>query len=198
MNIHRNTLSATDLAVQAGIDTSALVTREPGKRFRPLLEEVLRRIRDDIVVVLDFAGIELMDASFADEVFGIIAAARARRKMMGGRLVLRSLEGANLENLHMALLWRTHIETGLRNCVVLRLTNSEHLELIGKAEGHVAQTFEVLCRRKHMTARELAEELGLEIGAASTRLKVLHDLGLAVRAEVRDEQGKLFSYQLPL
>lgn len=190
-------LLATNLAVQAKINAPVLVTGENGKRFRPLLEDVIGRMADDMVVVLDFAGIDLMDASFANEVFGTIAAARARRKMIGGRLVLSSLFGASLENLEMALLSRPQIESGLRNCVALVLTNTEQLELVGKVEGHVAQTFEVLQSRKQLTARELADELKLDIGAASTRLKVLHDLGLVVRIELRDEQGKLFSYQLP-
>lgn len=198
MHIHTNILPATNLAVQAKIDTPALVTREYGRRFRPLLEDIIKHMADDMIVVLDFVGIELMDASFADEVFGTIAAARARRKMLGGRLVLRSLDETSLENLHLALLSRPQIESGLRNCAALVMKSSERLELVGKVEGHVAQTFEMLQGRKQLTARELADELKLDIGAASTRLKVLHDLGLAVRIELRDEQGKLFSYQLPV
>jgi len=37
--------------------------------------------------------------------------------------------------------------------------------------------------------------LGLSIPAASTRLKVLYDLGLALRIEVRDSSGKQYNYQ---
>jgi DNA-binding transcriptional ArsR family regulator len=144
---------------------------------------------------LDFVDIKLMDGSFADEVFGTIAAARGRRQLSVAPLVLLSLNPTSQENLEQALLSRPIREDGLRNCVVPVQSDDGEIVLVGKSEEHVQQTLSLLNAGGELTTREIAKKLNLGTAAASTRLKVLYDLGLAVRLEVRDDQGKQFVYQ---
>jgi hypothetical protein len=82
----------------------------------------------------------------------------------------------------------------LRNAVLV-IQEQGKLRLIGKFEEHVRESFELLSNRQQLSARDLAELRELSLSAASTRLKTLADLGLAVRVELRDEQGKQYMYQ---
>jgi len=184
------------LANEGDLDHRRLVTRPVGDCFLPLLEAALDRAPTS-VVILDFSGIELIDASFADEVFGTIAAQRARRKGPRVCLALRSVNAASLDNLEIALASRPVREPGLRNCVIPVITDQGRIDLIGKVEAHVADTVNLLRSCGALTARDLANKLGLEIAAASTRLKSVADLGLATRTETRDSHGKLFAYHWP-
>jgi hypothetical protein len=186
----------TDLANDGDMDHQRLVTRPVGDRFLPLLEAALRDAPTP-VVILDFSGVELIDASFADEVFATIAAQRARRKGPRACMALRAVNAASLDNLDIALASRPAREPGLRNCVVPVISDQGRIDLIGKVEAHVAETVGLLRARGELTARDLANKLGLDIAAASTRLKAVADLGLATRTETRDAHGKLFAYHWP-
>ncbi|GAB4193665.1 MAG: hypothetical protein OHK0022_08780 [Roseiflexaceae bacterium] len=190
--------SLTELAQKAGITTYSLVTRPVGRQFLPILETLLAGLPDSQACVLEYSDVHMMDASFADEVFGALAVTRARRQSRGGCLILDGLESSNLDNLDMALKSRTVRETGLRNCVLPVRNSQREVVLAGKFEAHVQQSFELLVRHRQLTARELADILTLDIAAASTRLKVLFDLGLATRIEERDGQVKQFVYIWPL
>lgn len=184
---------ATTIAAEAGIDGQQFVTRPLGKRFLPRLQETVRA-HGQSGVALSFAGVQMMDASFADEVFASFAADRSRRIEMIGCLLLTDLDPTSRDNLELAVMSRPEREPGLRNCVLPIVVKQGEIELVGKAEDHVRKTFALLCRRGQLTARQLASESALGIGAASTRLKVLFNLGLACRKEERDERGRLYIY----
>lgn len=188
----------TELAREVSGNPDSLVTRPVGRRFLPILEAILTNLPDSQACVLDCVDVRILDASFADEVFGVLAVSRSRRQRQGGCVILDKLEDANLDNLEMALASRTVRETGLRNCVMPTRTAREGIRLVGKCEAHVQHTFALLVKHRQLTARELAEILALDIAAASTRLKVLFDLGLATRLEERDGQVKQFIYTWPL
>jgi hypothetical protein len=192
------TAKMVELARQAGLDHRTLLTRRTGRRFLPVLEALMRDLADTNALLLDFDEVEIMDASFADEVFSTLAVNRSRRINRGGCVILEALESASLENLEMALSSRTVRETGLRNCVLPTHNRRYGTKLVGKSEGHVQTSFELLVQHRRMTARELADVLKLDIAAASTRLKVLFDLGLATRIEEREGQVKQFIYAWPL
>ena len=191
-------LSLTDLTSELGPHPSLLATRLAGKRFWERLESRLSAMDPASAVVLSFAGIEIMDASFADEVFGTLASRRARRDVHFGPIVLSEANATCIDNLQMALETRADREPReqerLRNCVLPILKRS-HMVLVGKFEDHVAQSFDLLVKHKTLTARALADERNLNLNAASTRLKTLADLGLALRTETRDTQGKQFIYE---
>lgn len=186
-------LRARDIADRIGVEGDHLVSRLLGKRFRPCLEEWMSQY-SATRCVLDFADVELVDSSFADEVFAVLAAQRAQQVMTWPCVLLRNLNDTSRENLDMALASRIMRQSGLRNCVLPVLLEDGEITLVGKAEEHVRQTFAALCRYVQLTARELADRERLEISAASTRLKVLFNLGLAYREETRDERGRLYIY----
>lgn len=191
-------LRLIDIAREITPFPSLLATRLAGKRFWEQLQTRLRETDTDVVTVLSFADVEVMDASFADEVFGTLAAQRARKDVTFGPIMLVDANETCIENLKMALETRADRESPeqerLRNCVLPILIKNDEITLIGKFEDHVLQSFGLLSKHKTLTARSLSDVLKLNLNAASTRLKTLVDLGLALRTEIRDAQGKQFVY----
>jgi DNA-binding transcriptional ArsR family regulator len=188
-------VAAHALAARAGLEGTRLVTRPLGRQFRAQVEALLAEHYQG-VVRMTFTDVQLMDASFADEAFAALAVARARRSITLGCLVLQGLDATSFDNLELAVLSRPAREPGLRNCVIPVHGSPGPVQLVGKSEEHVRQTFVLLQEQHQLTARELADRTGLDIGAASTRLKVLYNLGLACRHEARDERGRLYVYML--
>ncbi len=186
------------LAKSVGLDEYVFVTRPIGKLFFLAFMQMLKEMPEATTIMLDFDGIDIMDASFADEVFGSFVSSIAHRHVPCVCLVLRSLASSSEENLEMALTSRPMREAGLRNCAVMVITKEGDVNLVGKVEAHVQQTFERLWMLKQLTARDLADSLELDIAAASTRLKVLYNLGFALRSEERDVHGKQYVYEWPL
>lgn len=175
-----------------------LATRPTGKRFWAQLLVQLQSSAPDELVVLSLAGVEIMDASFADEVFGTLAVQRARQVLTLPPVLLTDVNQTCEDNLKMALETRIDREPAdknrLRNCVLPK-KEGQKITLIGKYEEHVAQTLAFLSDAETLTARDLSDKMTLSLNAASTRLKTLADLGLAYREEIRDAQGKQFIYR---
>jgi hypothetical protein len=192
--ITQHEISITQIAHSIGVEPDFFVSRPTGRDFAASFKDILQSLPPGVVARIDFSRVDLMDGSFADEVFGTIAAARGRRQLAITPFVLCSLNAMSLDNLEQALLSRPIREEGLRNCVVPVIEENNGISLHGKFEEHVLETFTLLNARKELTTREVASELDLGTAAASTRLKVVYDLGLAVRLEIRDEQGKQFVY----
>lgn len=190
------TLSVLALAERAGIKQDALLLRDDGRQFLVVLDQDLTDNREK-TLVLDFTGVSLLTASFADAVFGTLASRRSIQRTPQTCLLLQGVSMSHLEEIEMALLSRPEREGKIRNCVIPVRIDEHDTRLVGKAEGHVIQTFDLLRLRYQLTARDVADTLRLDIGAASTRLKVLADLGLAYRTEVRDVSGKQFVYIWP-
>ncbi len=190
-------LRITNLVQSITREPSVLATRFTGKRFWDEFQKQLSLYDRGDVVLLSFDNILVMDASFADEVFGQIAVMRARKEYEYPYLILADLNETCEENLQMALVTRIEREPNdkphIRNCVLV-IKKGERLELAGKYESHVQETFSVLASRKELSARELADTLKISLNAASTRLKTIADLGLAKRVDLRDAQGKQYIY----
>jgi hypothetical protein len=190
-------IRVVDLAQRAGLDKPTFLALRPrGEQFLPALKEVLADHTAQ-TVVLDFTGVELITSSFADAVFGQLAVDRSTRSVAPTCLIACSLPAPLQEEIENGLIKRVEQVAKLRNGVLPIYLSTDKVELVGKAEAHVIETFGLLRTFKQLTARTLADEMRLEIGAASTRLKVLYDLGLALRQEVRDNVGKQFIYVWP-
>jgi DNA-binding transcriptional ArsR family regulator len=189
-------VAVAELADRGEFDREALVTRPIGEQFRHDLDGAIEAAPGG-AVILDFDGVGLIDGSFADEALAPLALVRKRPRGDRRPLALRGLNAASRDNLSMALLTRTVIEKGIRNATLPLLDCDGRAELVGKAESHVRDTFDLLQQRRELTARIVADALGLDIAAASTRLKTIYDLGLAARVELRDAQGRLFAYRWP-
>lgn len=191
------TLLISDLARNITTNASILATRFSGKRFWSAIETRLLDFERGEVVHLSFDDIEVMDASFADEVFGRLAVLRARKEYPYCYVILTDMNATCEENLDMALVTRVDREPDhkphLRNCVLTYMKNDQ-LALAGKFENHVRESFSLLNSKREITARDLADARDVSLNAASTRLKTVADLGLAKRVEIRDTQGKQFIY----
>lgn len=188
------------MAQDAGVAAGILATRLNGQRFLPLFADMLRQLPADQSLLVDGTGVAILDASFADEVFGVVASGRAHAEWKGKCFALCGLSDDNIKNVEVALDSRAVHSTGLRNCVlpvVDGVGRNLAARLIGKVEGHVRESFATLLHERTLTARTLADGVGLDIHAASTRLKVLHDLGLATRTEMRDGHGREYVYGWP-
>lgn len=194
MKIEKQIIQIKQLTDKINLDVDYLVGRQDGVNFANHLVGILGRLPKTTVAILDFAQVELMDGSFADEVFGTIAASRSRNDSQLPPFVLYQLNSVSRDNLEQALLSRPVREDGIRNCVVALLPKDDMVALCGKCEDHVRQTFDLLNKHTQLNTSTVSDLLGLGTTAASTRLKVLHNLGLAVRVELRDVQGRQFSY----
>lgn len=192
------TLSIKDLAEKAKLDPTQLATRSAGSRFLPILKAALSKVDRDQVVALDFADVGMMDPSFADEVFATLAADRSRRKFLGACLVLTHLNETLTDGLNIVLSSRPRRERNLGNCVFPMIDSGDKVQLVGPTEKHVQETFTLLQNGQALTAREVAKKFKLNITAASTRLKILYDLGLAVRSVRRDGPERQYTYRLPV
>lgn len=195
--MEKNTIYVLELMPEvAEREFKILSTRQTGKKFAEPFHARLSDFGSDFAIKISFVGVHLMDASFADEVFGPIGVSRSDGT--AGYIhpfYIADLDPTSLENLNMALDSRTRRHKALRNCVVPVMDADGELRLIGKVEESVDQTFELLRLSRELTTPKVAAVLKLSDAAASTRLKVLYDLGLALRTEIRDEQGRQFVYR---
>lgn len=192
-----NILFAKEIAESNQI-SDYLTSRPFGRLFADAIKKILDTSTPKVLII-DFSGIRLMDASFADEVFGNWASEKSRRVASNDSVLLvRELDEVSMENLDMALNYRTRKEKSLRNCVIPYIQPDGTLRLIGKWENHVEETFALLAKHKELTTHQLVALLNLDIAAASTRLKVLYDLGLAVRSDNREVGDRQYCYKLPI
>lgn len=188
-------ISVRALAAEAGAgDGTVLVTRSYGRLFLAALDALLLTQLSDALIVLDFQEVSVLDGSFADQAFGTFASRRAKREGPTCLVLLRALPPHVEETLEITLRSRPDREPGVRNCVLPACAEAGRVELVGKTEGHVRETFELLRQRRYLFARDVAQTLGLDIHAASTRLKALYTLGLARRAEELEAHGKQYVY----
>lgn len=173
-----------------------LFSRLDGAKFLPRLRDYLWSCRPDAAVELSFERIRLMDSSFADEVFGTLASERSRREFRATPFFLSNLNVTSWDNLRFALVGRAELDEEVnRHCVLPYRDDKGNLQLIGAREAQVNETFELLRLAKTLTTSQVAPIWKLSDNAASNRLKALYDLGLAIRSEVRDEQGRQFVYR---
>lgn len=188
-------ISVRTLAMEAGAgDGTVLVTRSYGRLFLAALDVRLYAQSSDALIALNFHEVSVLDGSFADQAFGIFASRRAKREGPSCLLLLRALPPHVEETLEMTLRSRPDREPGVRNCVFPLCSEAGQVKLIGKTEGHIRETFGLLRQRHRLLARDVAQAFGLDIHAASTRLKALHTLGLARRAEEQEAHGKQYIY----
>src|SRR5262245_53252596 len=108
---------------------SFLATRGAGRRFWELIRSRLSASDPREVITLTFNGIEVMDGSFADEVFGALASQHGRREGQFYPVLLADLNETCLDNLRMALETRPDREPPdrerLRNCVLPMVDNGD-------------------------------------------------------------------------
>lgn len=190
-------LAAKAIGTKAGLGSRAVFsTREDGEVFRQALESALEALPPTCLVKLDFSDLELVDASFADTGLAVLALMFSRGAHKDRYLLLVGLNRGSRQNLEYAISSRIkREEKQVRNLVLAVEDDAGEIECVGKLEDHLTKPLECVRRGRNTTARDLANALDLDVATASTKLKTLYDLHLVRREEVRDEQGKQYTYR---
>ncbi|MGE5654749.1 MAG: hypothetical protein ACM3ZQ_10905 [Bacillota bacterium] len=163
-----------------------LVTRKSGEKVRLALSALLDQRREPMVLELDFAGVAIVDYSFADEVI-VRVLVNALAKSYGEKyLVLLGLNPDLEENVAVSLQQRGY---------GLLVQDDGRWQVIGNCKDHLLQALEMINQRGCITARDLADDQELAINTASNRLMDLYRAGLAYRSErILPGGGKQFAY----
>lgn len=190
-------LTLSELAERAGHKMgSRLRGRELGKVFNQALRDYIVSVPQNSLILFSLEDGIMMDVSFIDEVFGGIAEARGRGELDGAAMLLIQVDPLDADDINRILEGRPGYSTGLRNCV-LPLDVKGEIKLIGKTEDYVAETFAYLTDNGHANTADLARDLKLALNTASTRLKTLYDLGLALRKQQETGRGYVYYMLTP-
>lgn len=186
------------LKEEIGNGSPNLVTRETGRIIRERIERELEKAE---VICLDFSKISIIDYSCADEII-----AKLVSRLLSGEygvkfIVLTNLNPTQEENIHVALekkkialLKQTAIK-GLTPKKGNRTAKGQGLEIIGFIANHLREVFDLVNERGRLTAKELSDELNLELNTAATRLLNLYKKYLVTRTEETSlEGGRQFVY----
>lgn len=186
------TFTMQDLAQQVGHNGERrLRGRELGRKFQVGLRERILSAPLDELLRFDLRDVQMMDVSFIDELFGGIAEARGRGEFSGAALLLVEVDPLDADDVGRILAGRPSSSTGVRNCV-LPLAEGDSVRLLGKTEDYVQETFSELLQAKSLSTSDLMARLNLANNTASTRLKVLYDLGLARRVPQTESRGYVY------
>lgn len=149
-----------------------LWTRETAKTIRPELEAMLDSLPEGGVLVLDLAGVEVFDFSFANELFGKTALSLPQEHP-GRFVVVSGLTEYTRINLGEALK-----SLGL---VMIERHGKSH-RLLGKPHPADEETFmAVLSAKSAVSAAGIGQKLGVALTAMNERLVKLAKLGLVRR-----------------
>lgn len=180
----------TQLFALLGIAGPDLLLRNYGQRAFPVLEQALLAVPPGQVLLLDFAGISVMDTSFADETVLELALGLAQNRYGERWMVLEQPSPATVDNLEGTIARR-------KAKVALLIREREHLRLIGHVEPNLEEAWNFVCQKGDLTARELADYFSLEINTASMRLHKLYHARLLARREEITPAGRQHIYMIP-
>jgi hypothetical protein len=155
------------------ISGAVLNGRERGKEIQL---EILRCLSQEVgTVVLDFSQVQFMDFSCADEAITIPLRRILAGEFEGRFIVLRGLEESVFENVEAVL--------KIRNLQCLFIDKKGEPKVMGELKKPLRETLELVLKRRRITAREVANVLGLKINTSSNRLSQLSSLRLIRRLE---------------
>lgn len=161
---------------------SYLVTRPTGRAVRMTIEKQVAGHEGEVLTVLDFRDVAVIDYSCADEVVAELAhisVERTREREMGGggprgRFVLiRGLEAHHQDPIDSALRRR-------RLAVAAELADGRSV-LLGAVEEAEARLWSLVCERERIGPEPAAGELGLPEGEARVQLEHLYRRRLLMR-----------------
>jgi hypothetical protein len=182
-------VAVSDLFREAtGGATAHLVTRETGAAVRAVIVERLQALERGGILNLDFTGVGIIDFSCADECLAKLVLRLNAGEYGDKYLCLSGLGESQRENIQVAL--------ERKKLPALLLGAGSSWECLGTLTPHLRETLRLVAERSGMSARDLADLLGLELTAASTRLINLHRHRLVRRRErPMGEGGREFVYE---
>jgi len=160
---------------------SHLWTREKGRQIRSRLAAVLETLGTGDVLVVDAAGVEAFDFSFASELFGKTLLT-VGAEYPGRFVIAENLTECTNENLDKAL-------------EILNLTMIERsqgkLKLLGKVHPADQETFaEIVGAGEAVSAGALSRKLEVNLTAMNERLSKLTNLGVVRREKGSSATGR--------
>ena len=161
---------------------------EEGARVREPLRRAIRALPSGARLVIDFSGVKV--ASDAARSFLANILREIGKDPLGRSVVLYRL-GASLYSVKVML-------QDEKLTAVARKEGRKGVELVGRQDRVVAETYDYLSSRGSATAAEIRDHFGLNsTSVATNRLVSLADRGLAVRIgqEVIDGGGMQYRYQ---
>ena len=173
-----------------GVPGPDFLLRDYGRRAFPVLEQQLGETRPGEALCLDFTGVSVMDTSFGDEAVLELALGLVDDRYGDRFLILHEPSPATVENMEGTIARR-------KAKVAILVKRDGQLGLIGEVEPNLLDAWRRVSSAGTLTARQLADELGLEINTASMRLHKLYRLRLVAREEEVSASGRQHIYRVP-
>lgn len=173
-----------------GVPGPDLLLRDFGRRAFPVLERQLTDTQAGETLCLDCTGVSVMDTSFADEAVLELALGLVEGKFGDRFLMLCEPSPATIENIEGTIARR-------KAKAAILVSRAQQVGLIGEVEPNLRDAWQRVTRAGTLTARQLADELGLEINTASMRLYKLFRLRLVAREEEVTVNGRQHIYRIP-
>jgi len=152
-----------------------LGTRLEGECARERLESLLRLLPDGGQVRICLDGLEVLSTSFADELVG-----KACQHVVDGEFGDRTMI---LDTPSLELIEGIEVKLAQRRLAMICLHDGRW-QLVGFHTPALHETLEQVIEKKRTTARELAEELGLQMSACVNRVARLAGLRLIHRRKI--------------
>lgn len=159
---------------------SQLWTRDKARKIRGQIATALEKLAVGDALVMDLAGVEAFDFSFAEELFGKTLRTLAA-EYPGRFLIVENLTEYTRENLSKAL-------ESVNLAIIERVDG--RLELLGKVHPADRETFEALLRGGAASAAGLSSKLNVNLTAMNERLSKLTGLGLVRREKGSSASGR--------
>lgn len=161
-----------------------------GREVRAEIEEVLDTVPVGGTLIIELANVEVVDISFASEVFGKLYAALTALTR-GIAVVLADLSEYVEENINAAL--------SAMGLMALTATGAGAWKLIGKVGEADRETLAVVAQQGQTTAPEVAEALQIKLTTCNQRLRKLVEAAAIVRTRVvASTGGEQYVYAWPL
>lgn len=179
-------VEAFQISAQVADERKILNGRPLGAK---IFETIINKLRSsgDVILPLDFGGVEFLDFSCADEIVCKLLA-RIRSGELSARVALSNIEGSILENVEAALNER-------EMCCVLR--EAAVTRVIGKLSDPLRETWEYARKKQMITTRDVEDHFRIKTSASSNRLASLEKMGLLyfMQEGPTDRGGRQYTYQ---
>ncbi len=162
-------------------------TRGLGQDGRARLDDLLGE-REDVDLTIDFAGVEVMNISFADEFLGKFLTSHD----FSTKGTLVKVAGLNADNYYSVVVCIERRETQ-----VVTVDQEGSLVLVG--DKMLSDSFEQALQLGSFRANELADRMLLTAQNANNRLKRLAEAGAVRKAQVTGSSrgGREYLYGVP-
>jgi len=158
-----------------------LWAKEKGRQIRSRVATILGSLETGDVLVIDGAGVEAFDFSFATELFGKTLMTLVV-EFPGRFLIVENMNECTEENLNRAL-------EGLNVAIILR--RKAKLDLLGKVHPADRETFAAIVKTgEAVSAGALSRDLEVNLTAMNERLSKLTSMGIVRREKGSSATGR--------